>query len=71
MLIAIFLAYRSQSRYQSFSAWQMVWFPAASVLMLYILLRSMFVVLFRGGVTWRGTFYPLRELRQYQRSRQE
>ncbi len=69
MLIAVFIAYRGQSRYQPFSAWEMVWFPAASALMLYILLRSMFVVLVRGGVTWRGTFYPLRELRQYQRDR--
>jgi hypothetical protein len=69
MLIAVFLAYRCQSRYQPFSAWEMVWFPVASALMLYILLRSMFVVLLRGGVTWRGTFYPLRELRQYQRGR--
>ena len=67
MLIAVFIAYRGQSRYQPFSAWEMVWFPAASAVMLYILLRSMFVVLVRGGVTWRGTFYPLRELRQYQR----
>jgi glycosyltransferase involved in cell wall biosynthesis len=69
MLIAVFLAYRCQSRYQPFSAWEMIWFPAASALMLYIFLRSMFVVLMRGGVTWRGTFYSLRELRQYQRSR--
>jgi glycosyltransferase involved in cell wall biosynthesis len=69
MLSAVLLAYRCQSRYQPFSAWQMIWFPAASAWMLYILLRSMFVVLVRGGVTWRGTFYPLRELRQYQRSR--
>ena len=69
MLIALFLAYRCQSRYQPFSAWEMIWFPAASALMLYIFLRSMFVVLLRGGVTWRGTFYSLRELRQFQRSR--
>jgi glycosyltransferase involved in cell wall biosynthesis len=67
MLIAVFAAYRCQSKYQPFSAWQMIWFPAASAWMLYLLLRSMLVVLLRGGVTWRGTFYPLRELRQYQR----
>jgi glycosyltransferase involved in cell wall biosynthesis len=69
MLVGVFLAYRCQARYQPFSSWEAVWFPAASLLMIYIMLRSMFVVLLRGGVTWRGTFYPLRELRQYQHGR--
>jgi hypothetical protein len=32
----------------------------------YIILRSMIVTLGRGGVVWRGTFYPLEELRKGQ-----
>jgi cellulose synthase/poly-beta-1,6-N-acetylglucosamine synthase-like glycosyltransferase len=39
-------------------------YPLAAVLFTYIVLRSMFVTLRRGGVTWRGTFYPLDELRR-------
>jgi glycosyltransferase involved in cell wall biosynthesis len=38
--------------------------PAASVLMAYTLLRSTCLTLGRGGVVWRGTFYPLVELKR-------
>jgi glycosyltransferase involved in cell wall biosynthesis len=38
--------------------------PVASVLMVYALLLSTAVTLRRGGVVWRGTFYPLAELRK-------
>jgi glycosyltransferase involved in cell wall biosynthesis len=64
MLIALFLAYQQMGRYQHFSAAQILLYPAAAVLLLYALLRSMCLALWRGGVSWRGTFYSLRELRQ-------
>jgi hypothetical protein len=51
-------------QYHHFSAAQMVTFPAGGVLLLYALLRSTVLALWRGGITWRGTFYSLRELRQ-------
>jgi len=38
--------------------------PAASVLMVFALLRSTVLTLAQGGVVWRGTFYPLEELRK-------
>lgn len=63
MLLAVGLAYQRQGRYQHFGPRQMVFFPAASLLMLYTMVRSMTVVLWKGGITWRGTFYPLSELR--------
>ena len=44
--------------------WTALAFPFSAVLFLYSLLRSMVVVLRAGGVTWRGTFYPLAELRR-------
>jgi len=40
-------------------------FPLAVCFILYGLLRSMLVTLARGGVVWRGTFYPLPELRKH------
>ena len=64
LLIALFLAYQQAGKYHHFSAAQMPMFPVAVVLLLYALLRSMFVALWRGGVSWRGTFYSLRELRR-------
>jgi cellulose synthase/poly-beta-1,6-N-acetylglucosamine synthase-like glycosyltransferase len=39
-------------------------FPIATLLFVGTLLRSMILVLWRGGVLWRGTFYPLKELRR-------
>jgi glycosyltransferase involved in cell wall biosynthesis len=37
--------------------------PIGAALLIYSLLRSMILTLWRGGVVWRGTFYPLGELR--------
>lgn len=45
-------------------------FPFATLLFLFTLLRSMFLALWRGGVMWRGTLYPLRDLRRHTRSTQ-
>ena len=64
MLIALFFAYQQMGKYQHFTAAQMLLFPLAALLLLYALLRSMCLALWRGGVSWRGTFYSLRELRQ-------
>jgi len=38
-------------------------FPLGALLFIYILLRSTIVTVWRGGVLWRGTFYPLDELK--------
>jgi hypothetical protein len=38
--------------------------PVASVMMVYTILRSTALTLGRGGVVWRGTFYPLAELKK-------
>jgi len=38
--------------------------PVSSTLFVYILLRSTLLTLARGGVIWRGTFYPLDKLRK-------
>lgn len=38
--------------------------PLGAILFGYMLLRSMVVTLRQGGIIWRGTFYPLAELRR-------
>jgi len=45
-------------------AWTAVGFPFSVCLFVFSLLRSMAVTLRDGGVTWRGTFYPLKVLRK-------
>lgn len=42
-------------------------FPVAQITLTWAVLRSAWLTLWRGGVHWRGTFYPLRELRSGQR----
>ena len=38
--------------------------PASTTLFIYTLLRSMFLTLWNDGIVWRGTKYPLEELRK-------
>jgi glycosyltransferase involved in cell wall biosynthesis len=64
MLIALSLAYQLAGKYQHFSAAQMLLFPAATFLLLYAMLRSMLLAIWRGGIVWRGTFYSLHDLRR-------
>lgn len=48
------------------SRWFGVTHALGALVIVYIILRSMVVTLGRGGVVWRGTFYPLKELRRGQ-----
>jgi cellulose synthase/poly-beta-1,6-N-acetylglucosamine synthase-like glycosyltransferase len=43
--------------------WSGLVFPVTSILFLYILWKSMLRTLLDGGIRWRGTHYPLAELR--------
>jgi glycosyltransferase involved in cell wall biosynthesis len=63
-LIAIAILYTLSSRHSRVSPWYSAFFPVATLLVLYSLIRSAAVTLTQGGVTWRGTFYPLADLRK-------
>ncbi len=39
--------------------------PIGALLFIYMLLRSAIITLRQGGITWRGTFYSLDELRRH------
>lgn len=43
--------------------WYAVGLPVCTLLFVWIILRTMVLNLCQGGITWRGTFYSLRELR--------
>ena len=62
---ACFLQYRSLGTY-SVNPLLIPAFPAGMILCGYAGLRSMIQTLRRGGINWRGTFYPLDELRRMQ-----
>jgi cellulose synthase/poly-beta-1,6-N-acetylglucosamine synthase-like glycosyltransferase len=38
--------------------------PIGALVFCYMIVRSVAVTLWQGGVTWRGTFYPLKELKR-------
>ncbi|MGC9291215.1 MAG: glycosyltransferase [Acidobacteriaceae bacterium] len=61
LLLLLNLRYWPQTR---ISPVCLVFFPVGMLLFLYTLLRSMVLTLLRGGVLWRGTLYPLAELRE-------
>lgn len=48
-----------------FSAFYGYTAPIGSLFFAFILLRSMFITLRQGGIRWRDSFYPLKELRQF------
>jgi glycosyltransferase involved in cell wall biosynthesis len=61
---SMFLIYLGMSFRSSIPAYYFVLHPVSTVLFEYTLLRSMFLTLWNDGVTWRGTKYPLQELRK-------
>jgi glycosyltransferase involved in cell wall biosynthesis len=62
-MIAALHAY-SARHFTGISLLYLLTLPIGAALLLYALLRSLIVTLWRQGVVWRGTFYPLRELRR-------
>jgi hypothetical protein len=63
-LASMLAIYIGMSRKSDIPPYYFVLHPVSTSLFIYTMLRSMFVTLGRGGVTWRGTFYPLAELRR-------
>ncbi len=61
---SIAILYRFFQREGGSSAWYACLFPVASVCLSYALLRSVVLTLVRGAVVWRGTAYPLKQLRK-------
>jgi len=63
-LVGMFGIYVGMSWMSDVPSYYLLLHPVSSVLFVYIMLRSMILTLWRGGVVWRGTFYPLDELRR-------
>ncbi|KIL45900.1 glycosyltransferase [Jeotgalibacillus campisalis] len=47
-----------------FSPWIVALFPLSVLLFLYAIGRAVFLTLQRGGIKWRGTTYPLKEIKK-------
>ena len=60
----ITLLFADGSRFHNIKPGHAAGFPLAAALFAFILLRTMVVNLIQGGIYWRGTFYPLAELKR-------
>jgi len=67
--LGLFLVYEASRRATRVPAWYALAFAPAVLLLGWAMARSMLLALARGGVIWRGTFYPLEELRGAARQR--
>lgn len=63
-LLSMFLIYLGMSWRSGVPAYYFALHPVSSVLFIYTLLRSMSHTLWNDGIVWRGTRYPLDELRK-------
>ena len=63
-LACIFFLYAGMSAYSDVRPWYFFLHPVGTLLFIYTMLRSTAFTLWRGGVDWRGTFYPLEELKK-------
>ena len=63
-LVSVFLIYYGMSRRSSIPPYYFFLHPVSTSLFMYTLLRSMIHTLSNDGIVWRGTKYPLEELRK-------
>jgi glycosyltransferase involved in cell wall biosynthesis len=63
-LASMFLLYVGMSVRSRIPPYYFLLHPIATVMFVYTLLRSTTLTLWHGGVVWRGTKYPLEELRR-------
>jgi hypothetical protein len=59
----IMLVFADCARFHHAKAWYVLGYPLATALFVFILLRTMLLNLVQGGISWRGTFYSLTELK--------
>lgn len=63
-ILAVAYGYVLMGRPSGLSPWNFLLAPFAAALFIFTMCRSMVITLRQGGVVWRGTFYPLAELRR-------
>ena len=61
---ALALIFQANRRMNGVSPWTVVLFGPSAAVIAWAFVRSAILTLWRGGVVWRGTLYPLKELRQ-------
>ncbi|RPI17518.1 MAG: glycosyltransferase family 2 protein [Ignavibacteriae bacterium] len=63
IVIILFIIYSFSAKDQNLNPLYCLGFPIATLIFIYIIERSAFMTLKNGGIMWRDTFYPLKELK--------
>jgi glycosyltransferase involved in cell wall biosynthesis len=63
LVILLTLLLADCSRFHGARSWHAIGFAPGAALFCWIILRTTFLNLWQGGITWRGTFYPIKELK--------
>jgi len=63
VVLLIILICWDNARFHNSRRWYGIGFPISTLLFIYIIWRSMLMTLVNDGIRWRGTHYPLAELR--------
>jgi hypothetical protein len=63
-IASILFLYMGMSVISDVRPWYFLLHPVGTMFFIYTMLRSMIFTLWNGGVEWRGTTYPLKELRK-------
>jgi len=61
---AFALVFHANRRMNGVSPWTVVLFGPSAAVLVWAFARSAVLTVWRGGVVWRGTLYPLKELRR-------
>lgn len=62
--IVLLVGYVDNARIHGYPAWYGAGYPLFAVLFSYTIIAATLRTLVRGGIEWRGTFYPLERLRR-------
>ncbi len=58
------LMFCDNTRFNGGKKWLAIFYPFGSLIHIFLILNSTWKTLSRGGIEWRGTHYPLRELKE-------
>jgi glycosyltransferase involved in cell wall biosynthesis len=64
MYVGVAMGFTANRKLNGLSPWFAALFAPCALVMAWAILRSMVLTLARGGVVWRGTLYPLAELKK-------
>lgn len=63
VVLLLILLFADCATFHGSRRWYVIGFPLCTLLFVWIIVRTMTLNLVQGGITWRGTFYPLQELK--------